>query len=122
MGENGKNVSPGDPRYSEIQELILQEAEFLDNGQFSEWLDLMTEDIHYRIPAGLFSRFCGGGGRDRDRGRSGQGPPAPTGVCHGHGLFLSFRKRGLRKKPYHRGWKGIIGSGLSDGGALPEGR
>ncbi len=50
MSENGKIVSPGDPRYSEIQEFLFQEAEFLDNGHFSEWLELMTEDIHYRMP------------------------------------------------------------------------
>ncbi len=53
MSENGKNVSPGDPRYSEIQEFLFQEAEFLDNGHFSEWLELMTEDIHYRMPVRL---------------------------------------------------------------------
>ena len=53
MGKNGKNVSPGDSRYSEIQEFLLQEAEFLDNGQFTEWLELMTEDVHYRMPVRL---------------------------------------------------------------------
>ncbi len=50
MAENGKNVSPGDPRYAEILEFLLQEAEFLDHGRFSEWLEMMTEDIHYRMP------------------------------------------------------------------------
>ncbi len=53
MSENGKNVSPGDPRYFEIQEFLLQEAELLDNWHFSEWLELMTEDIHYRMPVRL---------------------------------------------------------------------
>ncbi len=53
MGENGKNVSPGDPRYCEIQEFLIYEAELLDNGHFSEWLELMTEDIHYRMPVRL---------------------------------------------------------------------
>ena len=53
MSENGKNVSPGDPRYSELQEFLFQEAELLDNGHFSEWLELMTEDIHYRMPVRL---------------------------------------------------------------------
>jgi len=50
MSENGKNVSPGDSRYSEILEFLYQEAELLDTGRFSEWLELMTEDISYRMP------------------------------------------------------------------------
>jgi len=50
MGENGVNISPKDPRYSEIVEFLIQEAELLDHGRFSEWLELMTEDIYYRMP------------------------------------------------------------------------
>ncbi len=50
MSENGKNISPGNPCYSEILEFLHQEAELLDNGRFSEWLELMTEDIRYRMP------------------------------------------------------------------------
>jgi 3-phenylpropionate/cinnamic acid dioxygenase small subunit len=50
MSENGKNVSPGDSRYSEILEFLHQEAELLDTGRFSDWLALMTEDIRYNMP------------------------------------------------------------------------
>ena len=50
MSENGKNVSPGDARYSEILEFLHQEAELLDTGRFSDWLALMTEDIRYNMP------------------------------------------------------------------------
>ncbi len=50
MDKNGKNISPGDPRYCEILEFLHLEAELLDSGRFSEWLELMTEDIAYRMP------------------------------------------------------------------------
>jgi len=50
MSENGMNISPGDTRYSEILEFLHQEAELLDTRRFSEWLELMTEDIRYNMP------------------------------------------------------------------------
>ncbi len=50
MSENGMNISPGDSRYCEILEFLHQEAELLDSGRFSDWLELMTEDIRYSMP------------------------------------------------------------------------
>ena len=34
----------------EIQELLYREAELLDERRFEEWLDLLTEDVHYWVP------------------------------------------------------------------------
>ncbi len=43
-------ISPSDPRYAEVLDFLYLEAELLDSGQFSEWLDLLTEDLTYRMP------------------------------------------------------------------------
>ena len=34
----------------EIQDLLYWEAELLDERRFEEWLDLLTEDVHYWVP------------------------------------------------------------------------
>ncbi len=39
--------------YDEIVQFLFHEAELLDGGRFSEWLDLLTEDIVYRMPVRL---------------------------------------------------------------------
>jgi 3-phenylpropionate/cinnamic acid dioxygenase small subunit len=36
--------------YLEITNLLNQEAFYLDNGMYKEWLDLLTEDIAYQMP------------------------------------------------------------------------
>lgn len=46
----GKPISPGDPRYFEVLEFLYQEAEVLDGRRFTEWLELLTEDVSYRMP------------------------------------------------------------------------
>ncbi len=46
----GGPISPGDPRYFEVLEFLYSEAELLDGRRFSEWLELLTEDISYRMP------------------------------------------------------------------------
>ncbi len=38
---------------AEIEEFLYQEAELLDSGRFQEWLDLMADDILYRMPVRL---------------------------------------------------------------------
>ena len=45
--------SPDIPRLllkEEIQDLLYWEAELLDERRFEEWLDLLTEDVHYWVP------------------------------------------------------------------------
>ena len=34
----------------EIEQFLYQEAELLDERQFEDWLDLLTEDIRYWMP------------------------------------------------------------------------
>lgn len=34
----------------EVVEFLYREAEALDNRQFSDWLDLLTDDITYKVP------------------------------------------------------------------------
>lgn len=48
--DRGKPISPGDPRYFEVLEFLYDEAEMLDGRRFAEWLELLTEDISYRMP------------------------------------------------------------------------
>jgi 3-phenylpropionate/cinnamic acid dioxygenase small subunit len=53
MVNNHTTIAPSDPRYSEVVEFLYQEAELLDGGHFSKWLELMTEDMSYRMPVRL---------------------------------------------------------------------
>ena len=46
-------IFPADPRYSEILYFLYHEAELLDELRFSEWLELLEEDINYRMPLPL---------------------------------------------------------------------
>jgi ethylbenzene dioxygenase beta subunit len=48
--DRGKAISPGDARYFEVLEFLYQEAELLDGRRFAEWLELLTEDVSYRMP------------------------------------------------------------------------
>lgn len=34
----------------ELEDVLYAEAEMLDEGRFREWLELLTEDIHYVVP------------------------------------------------------------------------
>jgi 3-phenylpropionate/cinnamic acid dioxygenase small subunit len=36
--------------YEQVVQFLYHEAELLDGGRFSEWLDLLTDDISYRMP------------------------------------------------------------------------
>ncbi len=40
----------GGSLYASIVEFLYREAALLDKGRFREWLDLLTEDIDYRMP------------------------------------------------------------------------
>ena len=43
-------VRPGDPRYNEVLDFLNEEAELLDDDRLDEWLQLLTEDVSYRMP------------------------------------------------------------------------
>ncbi|HLY65794.1 MAG TPA: 3-phenylpropionate/cinnamic acid dioxygenase subunit beta [Chloroflexota bacterium] len=57
---SGEAVIPGDARFREVYEFLLQEADLLDTDRFREWLDLLTEDISYRVPLRLNTRHYSG--------------------------------------------------------------
>ena len=45
-----KTINLIDPRYAEILDFLYREAELMDEGHFSNWLELMTEDLSYHMP------------------------------------------------------------------------
>jgi 3-phenylpropionate/cinnamic acid dioxygenase small subunit len=51
MSDREKNLASTDPLYAEVLDFLYDEAELLDAGRFTEWLELMTEDLTYRMPA-----------------------------------------------------------------------
>ncbi len=53
MVEISSPIMPTDPLYSEILYFLYQEAKLLDDRRFSEWLELLEEDISYRMPLPL---------------------------------------------------------------------
>ena len=54
---------------NEIEEFLFQEAELLDERNFEEWLDLLTDDIRYWMPMRRNVKF---GELDREFTRAGQ--------------------------------------------------
>jgi 3-phenylpropionate/cinnamic acid dioxygenase small subunit len=42
-----------DPRYAEVLQFLYHEAELLDTDRQVEWLELLTDDITYRMPVRL---------------------------------------------------------------------
>jgi len=51
MNDPKKNLASTDPLYAEVLGFLYDEAELLDAGRFTEWLELMAEDLTYRMPA-----------------------------------------------------------------------
>lgn len=50
-----------EPLYHEIEQWLYREAELLDTGRLSEWLELLTDDVTYTMPVRV----------NRERGQSG---------------------------------------------------
>ena len=48
--DDAKTIGLNDPPYSEIVDFLYKEAELMDEGRLSNWLELMTEDLIYRMP------------------------------------------------------------------------
>lgn len=46
-------LAPGDPLYAAALQFLVEEAELLDGNRFDEWLELLTEDVVYRMPLRL---------------------------------------------------------------------
>jgi 3-phenylpropionate/cinnamic acid dioxygenase small subunit len=61
LAESGRALSPADPLYADVLEFLYHEAELLDSGRFSDWLDLLAEDLSYRLPIRLNRARAEGG-------------------------------------------------------------
>ncbi len=48
--DEAKTIGLNDPLYSEIVDFLYKEAELMDEGRLSDWLELMTKDLIYRMP------------------------------------------------------------------------
>ena len=48
--DEAKTIGLNDSRYAEIVDFLYREAELIDEGHFSKWLELMTEDLSYHMP------------------------------------------------------------------------
>ncbi len=59
-------IGPTDPRYGEVLQFLYREAELLDSGRQPEWLDLLTEDITYRMPVRVNVKRGSGSGISED--------------------------------------------------------
>lgn len=46
----GRTLPFGDPRHLRAHQWLVDEAYLLDAQDYDEWLDLLTEDIHYLMP------------------------------------------------------------------------
>src|SRR5947209_12420137 len=51
-----------DRTYREVTEFLYREAELLDQGRASEWMNLLTEDIRYKIPVRISKEKVSGTG------------------------------------------------------------
>ncbi|MCV7235998.1 aromatic-ring-hydroxylating dioxygenase subunit beta [Mycobacterium branderi] len=43
-------VPYSDPRFTAAQQFLIREAFLLDHGRFHEWLEMLDEDLEYRMP------------------------------------------------------------------------
>lgn len=43
-------LAPGDPVYNEVLDFLYTEAQLLDENRLVEWLDVLADDISYRMP------------------------------------------------------------------------
>lgn len=48
--KSGSALSFGDPRHLEVSGWLVDEAYTLDDQRYEEWLDSLTDDIHYLMP------------------------------------------------------------------------
>jgi len=44
------NMMPSLELINEVQQFLYREARHHDNEEFRDWLDMLTEDIHYWMP------------------------------------------------------------------------
>jgi 3-phenylpropionate/cinnamic acid dioxygenase small subunit len=49
--DRGPALNPADPVYGEVVNFLVHEAELLDEDYHAEWLELLADDLVYRLPA-----------------------------------------------------------------------
>jgi 3-phenylpropionate/cinnamic acid dioxygenase small subunit len=47
----GTRVPARDPRFGDVYDFLVDEAALLDDDRFDEWLELVTDDVRYEMPA-----------------------------------------------------------------------
>jgi phthalate 3,4-dioxygenase subunit beta len=52
---SGAMVPFADERHQRVHQWLVEEAEVLDNRRYGEWLDLLTDDVVYRMPVRVTS-------------------------------------------------------------------
>ncbi|UXA05393.1 hypothetical protein KXD96_21020 [Mycobacterium sp. SMC-2] len=52
-GSETVRVRPGDPLYNDVLDFLYEEAELLDDDRLNEWLNMMDEELSYRMPVRL---------------------------------------------------------------------
>jgi phthalate 3,4-dioxygenase subunit beta len=50
LQRTGRTIPFGDPRHLEAHQWLVDEAYLLDAQRYQDWLDLLTDDIHYLMP------------------------------------------------------------------------
>ena len=55
-------MSVDDRTYREVTEFIYKEAELLDEGKLSKWMELLTDDMEYVFPVRVSKERAGGSG------------------------------------------------------------
>lgn len=63
-----RHVSMREPLYSDVLELYYREARLLDGDRLTEWLDLLAEDLTYRMPVRVTRRRADGPGLSEGTG------------------------------------------------------
>jgi 3-phenylpropionate/cinnamic acid dioxygenase small subunit len=53
---------PGDPVYNETLDFLYTEAELLDDDHLAEWLEMLADDLSYRMPVRVTVERGEGGG------------------------------------------------------------
>jgi 3-phenylpropionate/cinnamic acid dioxygenase small subunit len=64
LAESPESLLPGGALYAEVTALLYREADLLDNYRFVEWLEMLTQDIHYVMPVRTSQFLTDGKGFD----------------------------------------------------------
>ena len=66
MAIERNELAVGGSQYASVVDFLYREADLLDQGKFREWLDLLTEDVNYRMPVRTTRLRAAGPGYSED--------------------------------------------------------